>query len=213
MNTHNIDDAIPNQEKGSKTDTHHSITAESLDAARQLFHQAKERLQDVNHWHQLAGKASAIFKLTDNEGTEANRKVQKGDHFKINLPAPTNKAGGGHDWVVVEDIEDKSDPAGESEAFVIRVRPTQNPQKPDEDIAHFFKEDATSSFAVQRETRKVTASVHGRNEVPNTEADSIFDKARNAFVALGAMAGLSNPQWKSLVKGIVEATSTNEKGK
>lgn len=204
MDTHNIDDAIPEQETGAKTDTHHSATAESLGESKQLFIKVKERLQDVNSWHQLAGKASAIFQLTDAEGNEVNRKVEKGDHFKIQLPAPGNPTGDGHDWVVVEEIEDKSDPDGESEAFVIRVRPTQNPQKPDADVAHFFKDHATSSFAVQREGKKVTASVHGRNETPNTKTEGLLDKARNALVALGAMAGLSNPQWKSLVKGMVE---------
>lgn len=204
IDTHNIEDAIPEQETGSKSDTHHAVTADSLEESKHLFIKVRERLQDVNNWHHWGGKASAIFKLTDEQGNEVNRKAKEGDHFKIKLPAPGSEAGEGFDWVVVEKIEDKSNPAGESEAFAIRVRPAQNPQKPDNEIAHFFKEDATSSFAVQREKKKVTASVHGRNEKPNTETEGLLDKARNALVALGAMAGLSNPQWKSLVKGIVE---------
>jgi hypothetical protein len=31
-----------------------------------------------------------------------------------------------------------------------------------------------------------------------------MDKVRNAIVALGAMIGLSSPQWQSLVKGLLE---------
>jgi len=31
------------------------------------------------------------------------------------------------------------------------------------------------------------------------------DKARNALVAVGALAGLHKPQWNALVKGLLEA--------
>ena len=68
----------------------------------------------------------------------------------------------------------------------------------------FFKEDATSTFIVERDGNNLRAAVHGRNELPNTKADKPLDKARNAIVGLGAMLGLSNPQWKSLVKGILD---------
>ena len=47
------------------------------------------------------------------------------------------------------------------------------------------------------------ATYSGRNEVPNTEADNLLDKARNAVVAIGAMIGLSELQWEKLVKGLV----------
>jgi hypothetical protein len=50
----------------------------------------------------------------------------------------------------------------------------------------------------------VTAEVHGRNEVPNTETDKTVDKVRNAVVGLGAITAFSAPQWKSLVKGLLD---------
>ncbi|MEJ7767530.1 MAG: hypothetical protein WKF89_06945 [Chitinophagaceae bacterium] len=204
MDTEKIDAAIPSQETGAKTDTHHSVTTKSLEEAKELFLRVKDRLQDVNRWNEFCGKASAKFELTDHEGHSVTRKPQKGDHFKINVPAPGTETGDGRDWVMIEEIEDKSDSNASTEAFVIRVRPAQNPETPDHDTAHFFKDVATSSFAVQREDMKVTASVHGRNEVPNIKTENFIDNARNVLVALGAMVGLSNPQWKSLVKGLFE---------
>lgn len=203
-----IDDIIPEQESGAKTDNKYSVTVDTVHKARDLFNVVKERLQDVNNWHIRCGSASAVFKLTDGDGNEVNRKVQLGDHFKISIPAPEmvkrTDAGEGHDWVVVEAIEDKSNSFEKIESFAIRVRPAENPKIPDDDVAHFFKDDATSSFGVEREGNKITTHVHGRNEKPNTTPDSVLDKARNALVALGAMAGLSNPQWEHLVKGLLE---------
>jgi hypothetical protein len=204
MDTHNIDHTIPEQETGAKTDTHHSVKEKTSVEAHNRFTRAKERLQDVNNWDKICGKVSAVFRLTDHEGNEVNRLPQKGDHFKINIPAPGSEAGQGYDWVLIEEVEDNSNPHAQSEYFVMRVRPSDNPQKPEHETAHFFKEKATSSFAVQREDTKVTASVHGRNELPNTESEGVLDKARNAIVALGAMVGVSTPQWKSLVKGVLE---------
>jgi hypothetical protein len=50
----------------------------------------------------------------------------------------------------------------------------------------------------------VTAEEHGRNEVPNTDTSSTIDNIRNTLVGWSARIGLSYPQWKSLVKGIID---------
>ncbi|MEJ7739019.1 MAG: hypothetical protein WKF97_16465 [Chitinophagaceae bacterium] len=207
MDTQNIDDIIPEQQTGGKTDIDYSETCKTVLDAVNLFVLAKDRLQDVNNWHNLCGPASAVFKLIDSNGVSVQRNAQRGDHFRINIPAPGTTAGDGYDWVKIEEIEDKSNPEGEEEAFAIQVRPTAEPGKEAQNVAHFFKDFATSSFAVQRKGLTVTASVHGRNEVPNTDADGILDKARNTLVAIGALIGFSNPQWKSLVKGLLEKSS------
>lgn len=138
-----MDDIIPKQESGAKTDNKYSVTVDTVYQARSLFNVVKERLQDVNNWHTRCGSASAIFKLTDSNGNEVNRKVQMGDHFKISIPAPEMVKGTntdeGHDWVVVEAIEDKSDSFDKTESFAVRVRPAENPKTPNDDIAHFLK--------------------------------------------------------------------------
>ena len=50
----------------------------------------------------------------------------------------------------------------------------------------------------------MTFSYHGRNEVPNTSAVKVLDKLRNAVVALGAQAGLSEVFWKKLARGMLQ---------
>ncbi len=132
-----------------------------------------------------------------------SRNAQVGDHFKINIPGPGTNTGEGYDWVTIEAIEDDTNAEAETESVLVRVRPAENPTNEKKDVAHFFTDDASSSFTVHRQGNKVTAGVHGRNEVPNTGAESLLDKARNAAVAVGAIIGLSTPQWKSLSKGLL----------
>jgi hypothetical protein len=202
--TESLDGLIPEQQTGAKTDTEHSVEFKSAEEAKKYFQLAKQRLQDVNRWHEMAGSLTAGFKLIDEKGAEVDRPAKTGDYFKISIPAPGPRAGDGYDWVRIELMDDKTASTEENEAFGIRVRPAESPENAEPAVAHFFKEDATSTFIVERNGKTVKAAVHGRNELPNTTADKPLDKARNAVVALGAMLGLSNPQWKSLVKGILE---------
>ena len=193
---------IPEQVKGSKTDTQTSKTLNTEEEARQLFGIAKQKLLNVSKWHTYAGAGTADFQLTDREGAAVTRLAQKGDHFRINIPGPGSKTGDGDDWVQIQEITDES--TSDSESAAIRVGPATNPQNSKKDVAHFFKEDASSTFIVQRRGKEVSAEVHGRNEEPNTEAEDFIDKARNLIVAAGAIVGLSEVQWKSLVNGLLD---------
>lgn len=196
---------IPPQREGGKKDIQHSVTAGDDDDARKLFVMARNRLLDVNHWSEISSSVSAKFYLTDSQGNEVDRTLEQDDHFKIALPAPGPAEGNGFDWVRVEAIEDKSDSTGPYESIGVRVRPASDPtKKTEENVAHFFDSDATSTFLVERNGRTVTASVFGRNEKPNTsDTTNIIDKVRNAVIGAGAIAGLSNIQWKSLVTGLI----------
>lgn len=195
---------IPPQEEGAKKDIDHTIDTADENDARKLFMIGRNRLVNVNHWHEYAGTMSATFRLTDPEGNEVDRTAEKGDCLKITLPAPGPSEGRGNDWVQIEAIEDKSNPHGREELLAIRVRPCPNPKEKGENVAHFFNEQSTSSFVIERHGNKVTAAVYGRNEVPNTETTNLIDKVRNAVVGATAVAGLSNIQWKGLIKGIIE---------
>ena len=90
-----------------------------------------------------------------------------------------------------------------SSSLTQKVKPASNPTNADSETAHFFKDEASSTFLVKRDFKTIAAEVHGRNEKPNTDA-SIKDSIRNVLVALGAMLGFSTVQWKSLVKGLVK---------
>jgi hypothetical protein len=193
---------VPLQEDGTKKDIEHRVKALDENDARKLFNIARNRLVDVNQWHTFSNPAH--FQLTDNRGRELNRTAEKGDFFKINIHDPGPLEGKGYDWVYIEAIDDKSNPNGHEEHLAMRVRPASSPEtKSDENVAHFFSEGSTSSFIVKREGNEVTAAVYGRNEKPNTSTSNVVDKVRNAVVAIGAIFGLSNVQWNSLVKGLL----------
>src|SRR5688500_20159820 len=103
---------IPPQHEGGKKDIEHHVTAIDNDDARKLFVIARNRLLDVNRWHELVGVLSAKFILTDANGKEVHRTAEVGDYFKIDLPGPGSAEGKGFDWVYIEAIDDKSDSTG-----------------------------------------------------------------------------------------------------
>jgi hypothetical protein len=195
---------VPPQNEGSQTNTEAVETLPTEADAREFFEVVKNRLLNVNSWHDYAGKGTAGFQLTDAAGNEVERTAQKGDHFKIDIPGPGSVSGEGYDWVQIEEIAEVHTEAEDSVA--IRVRPATNPQNDKPDVAHFFTSAATSNFVVTRQGSQVKAAVYGRNEKPNTEAEAVVDKARNTAVATGATSGFSNIQWKSLVTGLLQRT-------
>ncbi|MEO5599924.1 MAG: hypothetical protein ABIR06_03255 [Cyclobacteriaceae bacterium] len=198
-----VEEVIPPQEAGAKKDVEEVKVNDDRNDAVSLFNIARTRMMDINHWDQLCGKASATFTLTDSNGSEINRTAEKGDYFKIDLPAPGSAEGKGYDWVFIEEIIESNHPDGAYESIVIQVRPTANPQDKGENVAHFFNEESTSSFVLERQDKTVKAAVYGRNEIPNTATSHVVDKVRNAVVAITAILGFSNLQWRSLVKGLL----------
>jgi hypothetical protein len=198
------EDSIPEHHEGSAVNVEDSVAFESEEEAKRFYQQLKERLLHINAWHRFAGTLSADFKLTDQNGNEVERKPQKGDFFKINIPAPGIQTGEGYDWVQIEEIVEDAEDVDECTS--IRVRPASSPVNADPDVAHFYTDEATSNFIVKREGTKVTAGVYGRNEKPNVkEADSLLDKLRNAVVGTGGVTAFSKLQWKALVSGLLES--------
>jgi hypothetical protein len=187
--------AIPEQEEGKEVNLEEKLSAKDESEAKIFYNEAKKRLLDPASWHELAGTLSANFSPRDNKLTE-------GSFIQIDLPAPGNPAGSGHDWVVVEKLTEDSE-ADAEESIALTLKPAQNPDTPEEVTAHFFNENSTSTFILKRKADKVIASYHGRNEKPNTENVSLTDKIRNTLVALGALAGFSELQWQALLKGLL----------
>lgn len=197
-----VEASIPEHREGVSVDVEDSIELSSGEEARLFFRQVKERLFNINAWHEHAGTLSAGFTLTDQQGKEVQRKPQKGDYFRISIPAPGLQSGEGYDWVQIEEIVESAE--GVDECTSIRVRPASSPANKNKDVAHFYTDEATSNFVIKREGSKVTASVHGRNEKPNLKAaDSLIDKVRNVFVGAGGVSGASKLQWKALVRGLL----------
>jgi len=204
-----IDSLIPFQYTGKASNTSYSIEAHSNREAQQIFLNARNNLLHINWWHELAGSATAVFQLTDSTGREVDRVVQVGDYLRIDIPGPGEPNGDGYDWVRVEEVEEQIKHSFHT-WVAIKVRPAASPGTGENHTAHFFADEATSSFVVERRGRMISASVYGRNEKPNDEHDGLFDIIRNTIVAVTAIFGLSKPQWKSLVKGILKTSGRAE---
>ncbi len=193
---------VPEQYKGSEMNAVEELVCDTEADAIRIFNVVKQRLLDVNNWGEIAELPMSSFRLTDALGQEIPGPAKEGDYFKIDIPGPGTEAGKGFDWVVVESI--KAEKNAEGEYLSMRVRPVANPSGESSDVAHFLEDAATSTFQVKRMGTTITAEEHGRNEVPNTDTDKTLDNARNSLVGWGAKLGLSYPQWKGLVMGLLD---------
>ena len=191
---------VPQQYTGKDLTVQASTEFHNDDEAGHFFNVAKERLLDVNNWHSIARGITAEFQVTDAAGNEVNRKVQKGDYLRIDIPGPGSRKGDGYDWVYVEEVKEVSEDKLQSIGF--RVRPSENPRGDQENIAHFYDDSATSNFIVTLEGKKVTALVIDKNLKPNLDTSSLVDKLRDATIGTTALAVFSKIQWQNLVEGI-----------
>ncbi len=193
-------DIIPQQQTGKAIDAASSIELTDENDAKSFFIKVKDRLQNVNQWKKYAGSISADFQLVDNHGRAVERKAKEGDYFKIDIPGPGTKSGDGYDWVKIEEVVTTALTNGES--FGFRVRPAENPQSGNSEVAHFYSPESTSSFIVERNKNKITISIHDRNTKPNANADG-FEKIRDTLVGTAGVVTFSKIQWKNLAEGIL----------
>ena len=194
---------VPENNDGKNTDFHHNETLATEAAAKDCFRRASKRLLNPPVWQKLVGTLSAAFVLTDSRGVTAERLAMVNDYIKIDIPGPGNAAGNGVDWVKVEMIEAPVTGVSADESLGIRLRATAAPEGTVA-TAHFFKDTTTSSFIITRKANLVTAAYFGRNEKANTSTGNMGNNLRNALVAAGAAAGLSELQWKTLLKALLE---------
>jgi len=202
MEEKNYTGLIPEQKEGRKITAEASANFAGNKEAKDFYQTAKRRLLFIHNWGKIAGKLSADFQLTDNNGNEADRPAQKTDHFRIDIPGPGSKAGEGYDWARVEDIMEVNN--GDVDSIAIVVRPAANPQTQNPNVAHFFSEKSTSTFVVTREANKITASIYDRNIEANEETEEPLDKLRNAMVGLTAKHGFSKLQWQAMADALIK---------
>jgi len=193
---------IPEQHTGGEIDTVKRVEFNSADEAKDFYQIAKERLLNVSHWAEICKVPLSTFTLTDSHGNTITRNAAEGDYIKIDIPGPGSHHGDGFDWVRIEKISEETESG--MQQLSLQARPSPNPGHSDPDIAHFYTDQATSTFQVKRIGFIVTAEEHGRNEVPNTDTSFLTDNIRNTLVGWSAKIGFAYPQWKSLVKGIAE---------
>ena len=201
MKNKNYTGIIPGQYSGEKVEAEAFIELKDKTVALIFYDKVKKRLLNVNNWHHVAGMISAKFHVTNHNGKEVNRNVQKGDYLKIDIPGPGSKEGGGYDWVMVEELKEVDE--NEIQSMGFRVRPVANPSGDKEHIAHFYDESATSSFIIIRKEKKVIAYIVDNNLKPNDDSHSITDKIRHTAVGMSAIGSFSKIQWQNLANGLV----------
>lgn len=193
---------VPPQIKGAESDAVSNIEFETVALAEKHFETVKKRFLDINSWELFAGKEKAEFSLRNSNGDVIVESPKVGDLVAIKIPLLPNQDPDHLDWAKVEVVEeDKSDI---SESVYIRLRPTSKPSDKDASVTHFLDSDSTSNFIIKREGKMISAQVHARNEVPNTEDKGISEKLRNKMVAFGAMMIGSTIQWKGLTNGLIK---------
>jgi hypothetical protein len=194
---------VPAQFTGKEIEVEATRELEDETVARSFFEIAKRRLLDVNNWNKIAGAFTAQFQIIDEKGKEVSREVRKGDYLRINIPGPGSKEGDGYDWVCVEEVKEIDKESVQSAGF--RVRPNENPFGEKNETAHFYSNEASSSFIITREAAKIISWIIDRNLLPNTESTSLVDKVRDLAVGVSAIAGFSKIQWQGLADGLVES--------
>lgn len=192
---------VPTQYKGKEIEAEANKTFNTEKKAKEFFELSKKKLLDVNNWNRIAGTVTAQFRIVDENGHEMNRAVKKNDYLKIDIPGPGSKEGDGYDWVRVEELKEVDEKDFQSIGF--RVRPTDNPFSEKNETAHFYADEATSSFIITRNNNEVASIIIDRNLVPNKESRSVIDKARDVLVGVSAIAGFSKIQWQGLADGIL----------
>jgi hypothetical protein len=195
---------IPQQQNGKAIDATSTREFVETSLAQDFFKTIKQRLNDVNAWHLLAGKAMAKFVLVNADGQPIHRSPISGDHFKIDIIGPGTKEGDGYDWVRIESIQMQAN--GDSESYGFTVRPSPNPNKSTDKTAHFYSSESTSTFIVKREETMVTAEIHDRNTKPNDAATRTADIIRDAVVGTMGALTFSKIQWQRFTDGLVSDT-------
>ncbi|WP_439555584.1 hypothetical protein [Dyadobacter sp.] len=203
MENKNHTDAVPENRSGDEVNTETVKACTNAAEAAALYHTARGRLLDVNNWHRISGEHLAHFMLADTAGNPVAGPVEQGSMIRIDIPGPGTQEGDGYDWVVVEEIEEKTSEHVESVA--VRVRPASDPTSAAEETAHFYAPKATSTFTVSRNHLTISAGVYDRNLAPNQEADGLFDKIRNAIVGFMGEKALSAVQWKAFTDGLLDS--------
>lgn len=193
---------IPAQHTGGQLDTQAESRFPTTELAKAFYQIAQKRLLTPSGWAEICKVPLSTFSHTDEQGNVVERQVQTGDYLRIDIPGPGSHSGDGFDWVRIEKVEEEFTP--DAEVTTLQARPAANPKSEDTSTAHFFTAMATSTFQVKRSGNTVYAEEHGRNELPNTDSPHLADQIRNTLIGWTAKIGLSYPQWKSLVKGIVD---------
>lgn len=200
---------IPKQHVGKSLDYNRQIICTSEDEAIGKFKQITKDLLNVNDWKSLAHGISGEFKILNSDGAVVERGLVENDFIRIDIPGPGMPSAEGYDWVQVSKLIEEQDVGYEK--LLLTIHPIPSPLNNLNDVAHFFKEYASSSFLIERRMNQISLHYAGRNEEINIENSKLLDNVRNIVVGLMAKLGASYPQWKAIIDGLADSSQNKDK--
>lgn len=198
---------VPSQKNGKFHDTTSELQCNTIIEAQKKFDLLQNRLLDVNLWSDFFNQTTT-FTLTDSDGQLVHRKTQKGDCIKIKIPGPQNLLGDGWDWVKIKKIDTEN--YDDDQRLLMNCSPCADPTIQSNSTAHFYTDQASSSFLVTRNNLKLTAEIHGRNEVWNINSGTVINRIRNGLIAGAAVIGIAKIQWKLLANKLINFNNTDD---
>jgi hypothetical protein len=158
--------------------------------AKKSFDRFKRKLFRVERWNADSGLSS--FELFDENGARQapEASAKRGDFIRITLTG-----SGKSDWVKITNIDEQR-----VDEIVLTIQPTYNPTEESADktvTSHFFTEDSSNNFCLQKTNEAVKIYVIGLNEKSNThDTNNIIETARNVATAnLGHYLGIQKAEW------------------
>jgi hypothetical protein len=181
-------------EVSSVTNATRSCSSET--EAKNVFQRLIQKLFNIEQWNAESNLSS--FALFDENGFAKMEKIAAvGDFIRITLPG-----SGKNDWVKIVEIHDAAD------EIVLTVQPSSNPTDKEDNstTSHFFTNDSTNNFCLQKNGIKLNFYVIGLGEKSNTEDTSgIVETVRNFATAnIGHFLGIQKAQWQNFCDNFVE---------
>ena len=165
---------VADRDIDTKKDIAHSLSADTVEDAEDMFVDAKERLLDINNWRKYTPTLTGEFQLIDANGKELHRKAHKGDHVRISA------SGAVTGWMIIEGIEYDDYPDADIETFTLHLNTSAAPAQNTTDVHNA----AAITVLVERRQWKLFVNCHGANgSLP---------------------LGLSYSQWDSLTTGLID---------
>ncbi|MGA0558258.1 hypothetical protein ACO2Q8_16480 [Larkinella sp. VNQ87] len=184
-------DRMKGEEAVDKTFCSQNVLADEL-AARNAFNQARERLFAINRWSNLSS-LTADFMLHDSDGNPKTGQPEIGDSIRIDLPGPVPE-----NWVRVVELVDEENKAG------FTARPCADPRETGVETEHFFTDEATSTFWLERQGTALVACQIGENEQTNNHDEQAGGRAVvNTAIAGTGWLFYQKIQWKTLTDYLV----------
>lgn len=188
-------DVIPKQKKGGKSVIIRKQEFPSVLEAMSVFKVIKQRFLNVNNW---GSYSTSSYELIKADGTPKTGLAEESDIIKIDIPGPSGTEGKGYDWVQIEKIIDTAS------LFAIGVRTTSMPGSNKTSVAHFYSNETTNTFSVERHGKEVICEVNARNIVLNLKHKNLFDKIRNLITGMAGASGVSKLMWEDFLYHLME---------